>query len=233
MRTIFNFLGPLTNPAGAERQLLGVSDRRYQETIAEALVGLGCEHALVVTADDGLDELSISARTRVIEVAEGGTEEWFVEPGEFGLGPAELDAGRRRRARRRTPPRRVPSSTARAGRAAISSCSTPARRSYVGGRRGRLGAGVEQAPEAVDSGAAREVLDRLVATTDASSARPPLIRLRSGPQRGNDRAARLRGPRRGRGAPRAGTRRQTSSPAYPRGRRTGPSARRWCAPASR
>ena len=49
VRTIFNFLGPLTNPAGARRQLLGVSDRRYQETIAEALVGLGCERALVVS----------------------------------------------------------------------------------------------------------------------------------------------------------------------------------------
>src|SRR6266705_3279284 len=51
VRTIFNFLGPLTNPAGATRQLLGVSDRRYQETIAEALVGLGCERAMVVRAE--------------------------------------------------------------------------------------------------------------------------------------------------------------------------------------
>jgi len=82
VRTIFNFLGPLTNPAGAQRQLLGVSDRHYQETIAEALLGLGSVRALVVTADDGVDELSISARTRVIEVAGGGTEEWFAEPGE-------------------------------------------------------------------------------------------------------------------------------------------------------
>src|SRR6185437_5580078 len=91
VRTIFNFLGPLTNPAGATRQLLGVSDRHYQETIAEALVGLGCERAFVVRADDGLDELSLSSRTRVIEVAGGSTEEWFVEPGQFGLAPAELE----------------------------------------------------------------------------------------------------------------------------------------------
>ena len=62
VRTIFNFLGPLTNPAGATHQLLGVSDRRYQETIAEALVALGCERALVVAADDGLDEISIAGR---------------------------------------------------------------------------------------------------------------------------------------------------------------------------
>ena len=58
VRTIFNFLGPLTNPAGAERQLLGVSDRHYQETIAEALVGLGGERALVVAAEDGVDEIA-------------------------------------------------------------------------------------------------------------------------------------------------------------------------------
>ena len=92
VRTIFNFLGPLTNPAGANRQLLGVADRHYQETIAEALVGLGSVRALVVAAEDGLDELSISSRTRVIEVADGGTAEWFVEPGQFGLAPAELEA---------------------------------------------------------------------------------------------------------------------------------------------
>src|SRR3954467_14733266 len=72
VRTVFNFLGPLANPAGADRQppggphrqLLGVSDRRYQETIAEALVTLGSERAMVVSAEDGLDELSISAPTR-------------------------------------------------------------------------------------------------------------------------------------------------------------------------
>ena len=62
VRTIFNFLGPLTNPAGAQRQLLGVSDRHYQETIAEALVGLGSVRAMVVSAEDGVDELSISSR---------------------------------------------------------------------------------------------------------------------------------------------------------------------------
>jgi anthranilate phosphoribosyltransferase len=62
VRTIFNFLGPLTNPAGAERQLIGVSDRNYLETMALALSRLGTRHALVVCSEDGLDELSISAR---------------------------------------------------------------------------------------------------------------------------------------------------------------------------
>ncbi|MGH2951521.1 MAG: anthranilate phosphoribosyltransferase, partial [Solirubrobacterales bacterium] len=91
VRTIFNFLGPLTNPAGARRQLLGVADRRYQETIAEALAGLGCERALVVYADDGVDEISIAARTRVVEVTGGGTEEWFLEPEDVGLERTELE----------------------------------------------------------------------------------------------------------------------------------------------
>ena len=103
VRTIFNFLGPLTNPAGATRQLLGVSDRRYQETIAEALVGLGCERALVVCAADGVDEISVAGETRVIEVRGGGTEEWFVRPEELGSsGPSRTRsrAGRPRRTRR-------------------------------------------------------------------------------------------------------------------------------------
>ena len=91
VRTIFNFLGPLTNPAGARRQLLGVSDRRYQETIAEALVGLGCERALVVRAADDVDEISVAEETRIVEVKDGRTEEWFVRPEDLGVERAEID----------------------------------------------------------------------------------------------------------------------------------------------
>src|SRR5690606_6135050 len=90
VRTIFNFLGPLTNPAGAKRQLVGVSDRRYQESIAEALVGLGTERALVVSGDDGIDEISITGPTRMIEVVDGRTAEEFVSPEDFDLESAEL-----------------------------------------------------------------------------------------------------------------------------------------------
>lgn len=166
VRTIFNFLGPLTNPAGAQRQLLGVSDRHYQETIAEALLGLGSVRALVVAADDGLDELSLSARTRVIEVAGGGTDEWFVEPGEFGLGEATLEqvAGG------------SPEENAAASRAVLAGEGGPRRdlvllnagaAIYVGGLAGSLAEGVTKAAAAVDSGAAGELLERLVATTAA------------------------------------------------------------------
>ncbi len=164
VRTIFNFLGPLTNPAGAERQLLGVSDRHYQETIAEALVDLGSRRAMVVTADDGVDELSISSRTRVIEVVDGGTEEWFVEPGDFGLSAAELEevAGG------------TPEENAAATRAVLDGESGPRRdlvllnagaAIYVGGLAESLADGVGRATKSVDSGSARELLDRLVAAT--------------------------------------------------------------------
>src|SRR5689334_7733461 len=71
VRTIFNFLGPLTNPAGATRQLVGVSDPGYLETMAGALARLGTRHALLVSGADGVDELSISAPTLVVEVADG------------------------------------------------------------------------------------------------------------------------------------------------------------------
>ncbi len=67
-RTIFNFLGPLTNPAGARRQVVGVSDPAYLEVMAGALARLGCDRALVVSSADGLDEMSTSAPTHVVEV---------------------------------------------------------------------------------------------------------------------------------------------------------------------
>ncbi len=166
VRTIFNFLGPLTNPAGAQRQLLGVSDRHYQETVAEALVGLGAVRAMVVTAEDGLDELSISSRTRVIEIADGGTEEWFVEPGDFGLAAAELEevAGG------------TPEENAAAVRLVLEGEPGPRRdlaalnagaAIYVGGRADDLAQGVERAAESIDSGEARTLLDRLIAATNA------------------------------------------------------------------
>ena len=68
VRTIFNFLGPLTNPAGALRQVIGVSDPSFLETIAGALARLGAQRALVVSSADGLDEMSTSGTTRVVEV---------------------------------------------------------------------------------------------------------------------------------------------------------------------
>jgi anthranilate phosphoribosyltransferase len=145
VRTIFNLLGPLTNPAGAKRQLLGVSDRSFQETIAEALVSLGCERAMVVS-----------------EVADGGTEEWFVEAEELGLRLVSLDeiAGGE------------PEENAAVVREIFDGGSGPARdiavlnagaTIYVAGEADDLAAGVEKAGEALASGAAADVLGKLVA----------------------------------------------------------------------
>src|SRR5271154_3358157 len=85
VRTIFNMLGPLTNPAGARRQLIGVSDASFLETMAGALAQLGVDRALVVAGEDGLDEVSASASTHVVEV--NGTElrRYLLHPGEVGI----------------------------------------------------------------------------------------------------------------------------------------------------
>ena len=164
VRTIFNFLGPLTNPAGANRQLLGVSDRRYQETIAEALASLDCEHALVVAAEDGLDELTISGASRVIEVRDGGTEEWYLSADEVGLAEAPLEAiagG-------------TPEENAAATRSVLAGEPGPHRdiallnagaAIYVAGEAEDVPAGVARAAEAVDEGAPARTLEALIALT--------------------------------------------------------------------
>src|SRR3954451_22374332 len=85
VRTIFNFLGPLTNPAGATRQLIGVSDPAFLETIAGALAQLGAVKALVVSSADGLDEMSTSGTTRVVEVDGEQVREYDVAPEDVGL----------------------------------------------------------------------------------------------------------------------------------------------------
>ena len=85
MRTIFNFLGPLTNPAGARRQLIGVSDPAMLDTIAGALARLGVDRALVVAGEDGLDEISISSPTWVVEVNGEELTRRTLSPADVGL----------------------------------------------------------------------------------------------------------------------------------------------------
>jgi len=84
VRTIFNFLGPLTNPAGATRQLIGVSDPAFLETIAGALARLGARKALVVSSADGLDEMSTSGTTRVVEVDGEDVHSYEIVPRTWG-----------------------------------------------------------------------------------------------------------------------------------------------------
>jgi anthranilate phosphoribosyltransferase len=161
VRTIFNFLGPLTNPAGARRQVIGVSDRRYLETLAAALGELGTESALVVSSADGLDEFSVSEATHVVELRGGELSSFEVTPEEVGLerapdgavgaGTPEQNADVLRRVLSGGPGTERALTLLNAG-AAI----------YVGGGSSTLESGVRRAEEAVDSGAAREVMEGYV-----------------------------------------------------------------------
>lgn len=92
VRTVFNLLGPLSNPAGVRRQVIGVPDERVGELVADALARLGHLRALVVRGDDGLDELTTTTTSRVWEVREGAVREWRVDPSELGIAPTTLDA---------------------------------------------------------------------------------------------------------------------------------------------
>lgn len=164
VRTIFNFLGPLTNPAGARRQVIGVSDPAFLETLAGALARLGAEKALVVSSDDGLDELSTSGSTRVVEIADGRLKAYDVAPEDLGLPrarPQDVAGG--------TPERNAEIATAvlagEAGPARDLAVLNAGAAIYVSGRVQSLRDGVEAAQEAIDTGAAAETLERLRALT--------------------------------------------------------------------
>lgn len=90
--TIFNLLGPLANPAGAQYQVIGVARPDAQDLLAEALLRLGTKRALVVRGLDGLDEVTVSGPTRLIEAADGACRELVWQPADFGLREAPLDA---------------------------------------------------------------------------------------------------------------------------------------------
>jgi anthranilate phosphoribosyltransferase len=85
IRTIFNILGPLTNPAGADRQILGVYDEKLVEVLAKVLVKLGCQRGFVVHGKDGMDEITLTGPTRVAEINEGQVTLSTIEPEDFGL----------------------------------------------------------------------------------------------------------------------------------------------------
>lgn len=92
VRTIFNLLGPLTNPAGAKRQVMGVFAKEWVRPIAEVLQRLGCEHVLVVHSADGMDEISIGAETFVAEATPNEIKEYSIKPEDFGLPRHDVSA---------------------------------------------------------------------------------------------------------------------------------------------
>jgi anthranilate phosphoribosyltransferase len=164
VRTIFNFLGPLTNPAGARHQVIGVSDPGKVETMAAALGELGAERALVVSSADGLDEFSVSGATRVVELRHGELSTYDVTPEQVGLeratdgavgaGTPEQNALVLREVLAGNPGTERSLAVLNAGAAV-----------YVTGAADTLEQGVRSAEQAVDSGAAQRVLERWVEAT--------------------------------------------------------------------
>jgi anthranilate phosphoribosyltransferase len=160
IRTIFNILGPLTNPARVRRQLLGVYDKKLVRPVAQVLLNLGCERALVVHGTDGLDEMTVTGQTYIAEVRDGAIREYTICPDDFGLPRRDI-------ADLRADSREENALIARA----ILDNETGARREivilnagaaiYVAGRAPTIGDGIAQAQAAITSGRAREKLARL------------------------------------------------------------------------
>jgi anthranilate phosphoribosyltransferase len=170
VRTTFNFLGPLTNPAGANRQLLGVSDPATLPKMAGALALLGTHHAMLVCGEDSLDELSISAATRVIEIENGKLTEYLVTPEELGLpryGAQDVPGG--------DPAENADTAlrifAGEPGAARDLAVLNAGAAIYTGGGADSLQAGVLRAQEAIDSGAATRKLQAFVELTQELSAK--------------------------------------------------------------
>ena len=165
MRTVFNLLGPLTNPAGARAQVLGVFDPRFTEPLARALAELGVERAFVVHGADGLDEISLSAETYVAELREGTVRSYTLAPEDFGLrrAPREALAGGNAKTNSRIirhilegkpgPQRDIVQANAAAALVAA-------------GLAEDFREGARVAAQSIDSGAARTKLDQLIAFTN-------------------------------------------------------------------
>jgi anthranilate phosphoribosyltransferase len=165
VRTVFNFLGPLTNPAGVRRQLLGVSAPEYLGVLAGALARVGCEHALLVSGFGGMDELSVTGPSTVVEVRRGvvGAPS-TLEPEQYGLGryaQDELTGGDP--AENAAITRRVLAGVSGAPRDAV--LLNAAAALYVAGAVPSIVDGVARAAESIDSGRAALVVDKLVACT--------------------------------------------------------------------
>jgi anthranilate phosphoribosyltransferase len=171
--TIFNFLGPLTNPAGTRRQLVGVNDPAMASIMATVLGATGSRRAMIVYADDGLDELSVTSPSTVLELVGDGDgsyelTEWRVDPGALGFAPATMDDLRGGDA----------AFNARAIRSVLEGERGPNRdigvlnaaaALMVIGRVDGLVDGVDLAVDSIDSGRAKAALEALVTTSQAAS----------------------------------------------------------------
>lgn len=164
-RTIFNMLGPLTNPAGADRQLLGLYDATKTEVIAEVLQELHIERALVVSSHDGLDEISISAPTKVSELKDGKVTTYTITPEELGLSTYPLsDVLGGEPAQNAIIIKEIFQGTRRDGYRDIVLANAGAC-IYLGGFATTHAEGVKIAAEVIDSGKAAQKLEQLIQKT--------------------------------------------------------------------
>ena len=168
MRTLFNILGPLTNPAHVERQVLGVFSPNLCQSIAESLSKLGTKHALVVSSADGLDEISIAAPTAVWEMRDGVVERFQIDPNDYGHGHKDLTGLGVNSAQEsadliKLALSQVSGETAERARSMMALNAGAA--IYVSGVAATLKAGIAAADEAIGSGAALDKLDTFVSFT--------------------------------------------------------------------
>jgi len=159
--TIMNLVGPLANPAGVRRQVVGVADPSRALLIAEALAALDTEHALVAHGEIGMDEISPVGRTTILEVRGRAVERWFLDPAEHGLDwhrPEDLAGGEPAENALRTERLFEGTGDEAARRAVLLNAAAAV---YVSGLAGSFGAAVAAATEALENGGARRVLEAL------------------------------------------------------------------------
>lgn len=168
LRTIFNVLGPLTNPAFAQRQVLGVYNERLVDVIARVLAALGATHALVVHSRDGLDEISVSAATHVSEVRDGKVRAYEVTPEELGVGRHAIEslAGGDARANAQIA-REILAGNAQRARHDVVVANAGAAL-FVAGAADSIRDGVTLARDAIASGRAQMKLEELVRESNAA-----------------------------------------------------------------
>lgn len=166
VRTAFNLLGPLTNPAGATRQLVGVSRPEFTELLARALMLLGTTRAWVVHGADGIDELTTTGYTKISECRDGAVNTFYLHPSDVGLTKAPAGALLGGDAR----------DNAKTIEEVLSGAKSPARdvvllnagaALLIAGAAASVQEGIAQASQAIDSGAARRTLDALIAISTA------------------------------------------------------------------
>jgi anthranilate phosphoribosyltransferase len=167
--TVFNFLGPLANPARVRRQVVGVSDPRMAEKVVGVLQANGADRALVVYGHDGLDELSTASPSTVFDLRGGTVTRYVVDPGALGLAPATRNDLRGSDAATNAAlARRVLAGDAGAHRDIV--VLNAAAALVVAGLASEIGDGLDLARQSIDRGAAAGVVDRLVRVSGDAAA---------------------------------------------------------------